>query len=294
MREASEVVKAQILRSFTNREAELAEQNVNAPTSWAWSRGIILFPEGICPWCREAIRNKEIWKVEGRQIVGQWRIERGHIRRVRSGGGHPHANGTSICMGNVDGSAASALFLHMNPSSCYWDWGAGTGGERKPRGTFGTWLREQWGHDCPGHTHTSMANCQLVMCPARNWSGNTPGCECDCLCNPELNKPCGCRHEECRCEKRPARGSSAPPASEPPPEETTPVERCSSCGDVFGEEGPDRSNCCRDMCVVCHDGIGLEDDDDEDDEDTAEPDPEPEPDDDELANVFRREDSGVY
>jgi len=138
----SEAGRATILRSFTARQAELAEERETAGTTWRWTNGIYLFPEGRCPYCRGIIHSDRIWVIEEDDFAGRYRLtgrfKLSHGRLVREPADHPHVNGGHICMGNSR-SAAHALFYGMNPGSAYnadpiW---------------WQRWMKRVWcGHEC--------------------------------------------------------------------------------------------------------------------------------------------------
>lgn len=249
MGEVNEVIKASILRSFTAREVELDDSN--RAVSWRWSAGVILFPEGICPWCKENIRSNRIWKVVDRQLVGRWKVLADGKVALDDKANHPHASGGdrggNICMGSAE-SVTAALFLNMNPNDCYW-------GSEKLK--WHPWLREVWDHDCgalgtPCVGHIDQAICQSWGCPVI-WHAGVVGCDCGCFCHP-LRARCRCGHAACRCG-----GDNAMPSAnaeetiedaEDGDEDEADTEFCSSCDTSF--EDTDRSMCCTDRCEECH------------------------------------------
>jgi hypothetical protein len=105
---------------------------------WRWRKGVVLFPEARCPYCKGVIKSRAVWLVEGFYLRGQ-AVPRQGRPLVLEDALHPHClPGDAICMGDaVD--PLQALFNGLNPSSAY----------SMDDLSFPDWLRgELWGHDC--------------------------------------------------------------------------------------------------------------------------------------------------
>ena len=153
-----EELVASMLREFNlaamtaqfRREADLAIR-ADQPPVWRWSPGTFVFPEGLCCYCGGVMLSPCIWRVEGQQFHGSWKVVdvaggRGHF--VFSDA-HPHSNHGSICMGAGDyraGSVADALFLAFNPTSMYF----GGDDERGlgPTDQLKQWFADRFNHTC--------------------------------------------------------------------------------------------------------------------------------------------------
>src|SRR5688572_9862832 len=95
----------------------LAEQESATVEGWKWKKGIVLFPETRCPYCKDVVRSKAIWVVHGYSLIGQAVPVHGREFKLDSPS-HPHATPSDICMGDaVD--PLQALFNGLNPESAY-------------------------------------------------------------------------------------------------------------------------------------------------------------------------------
>lgn len=97
--------------------AALAEAESVQATGWKWRKGVVLFPETRCPYCREAVRSRAIWLVEGNSLIGQ-AVPRAGRPLVLDPPEHPHATPSDICMGNAS-DPLQALFTGLNPESVF-------------------------------------------------------------------------------------------------------------------------------------------------------------------------------
>lgn len=196
MSEMTEAIRATILRNFTARAAELADQRPTDRHPWSWEEGIALFPEARCPYCSAAIQSNRIWKIGPRQVFAQWRLDRGRL--VKEQPEHPHCGGGgAVCTGNAD-STLAALFFSINTGDTYWGRGPTA---VKP------WLAKMFGHIChqPDVVIPYCEECggELPIAipgrraPVAHDCRNTP-CTCGCGCRPAYG-PCNCGHPECRC-----------------------------------------------------------------------------------------------
>lgn len=133
MGELTEVQRISILRNYLINEAK-ARSNNNV--RWAFSRGVILFPETKCPFCKTILRSTKIWMARDGLLLGCWTLENGKmVKRTAAEIGHPHVWDSAICMGNLKrGEEMAALFLGLSPDPQY----------TKMR----SWLRKEFGHVC--------------------------------------------------------------------------------------------------------------------------------------------------
>lgn len=113
---------------------ELAERSAAKATGWQWAKGVTLFPEAKCPYCKRIIRSRAVWRIDNNKLMGQAVPVAG--RELKLGTPHhPHSedNGT-ICFGDAF-APAQALFGSLNPTSTYFE--------------MSEWLQgELWGHEC--------------------------------------------------------------------------------------------------------------------------------------------------
>lgn len=220
-----DAVRATILRNFTAREVELADEVQSDRRPWRWVEGVTLFPEGRCPYCQGTMFSNRIWKLGGRTagygvLHGQYRIVppaegKAVGRLVQEAPKHPHVSGTNVCMGNSE-SVSQALFFGINPRGAYW------GGTRQVK----DWLRQMFGHDC-ARPDVQIVEVQCPTCPG----SVVTGVEHDCR-----NTPCGC---PCNSDCMPAYGTC----------------EC-SCGSACrcprsGVDGMPVNNCPHDCCLDC-------------------------------------------
>lgn len=167
-----EEITAAMLRSFILAQQELQAQwetdlaaRIGQPPVWRWSPGTFVFPEALCCYCGGVMRSATIWRAEGRQFLGSWKVVSdgdglGHFDIDHS---HPHVNGGSICMGSSDykaTSVADALFMSFNPLSSYF--GGGTGPLPLDEGhstndQIKAWLADRFDHVCGEGTNVSYA-----------------------------------------------------------------------------------------------------------------------------------------
>jgi len=98
--------------------AELAVNVKKQATGWRWAKGVVPFPDIRCPYCKEAVRSKAIWKHTETALIGAAQLVLGQsptIGKVE----HPHARqewtGQKICFGSAK-DAHQALFGALNPN----------------------------------------------------------------------------------------------------------------------------------------------------------------------------------
>lgn len=100
---------------------------------WSWVPGVVLFPEVRCPYCKDVVKSRAVWKVQGNYLLGQAVPVAGQplvLDRPR----HPHATPSTICMGNAT-DPLQALFNGLNPDSAWCD--------------IADWLQgPYWEHSC--------------------------------------------------------------------------------------------------------------------------------------------------
>lgn len=205
MSELGDAEKASILRGFTARAATLAQPAQQR--KWRWAPGTVLFPEGICPYCRAVMRSNRIWMLGEHTLNGQVRIQPPasgeHVGRlVREQAEHPHVRGTSICTGSSE-SAEAALFLGITPGDTYW----GRGGAP----VIKQWLRKMFLHQCGTEgdiAEPSYTPCPVCLTDIPNGEGHLRTtcarvrCTCGCGCYPEAHENCYCGCSSCRCRER--------------------------------------------------------------------------------------------
>lgn len=204
MGELGNAEKASILRGFTARAASLATPT--AQRTWRWANGTVLFPEGICPYCKATMNSNRIWMLGTQTLQGQVRIQppaEGESvgRLVREKPEHPHVQGTNICMGSSN-SVESALFLGITPGDTFWGRGGGD--------VLKNWLRKMFGHVCgrPDVGDLVYTTCPVCLTslvegePHTARSCSYMPCACSCQCNPASWGACTCGHAECRCTER--------------------------------------------------------------------------------------------
>lgn len=120
----------------------LALNESSRDKGWHWRRGVVLFPEARCPYCKDVIKSRALWLVEGFYLRGQCVPVAGR-ELVLDTAWHPHClPGNAICMGDaVD--PLQALFNGLNPESAYGG-NAGSG-----HNNFVQWLNSSlWSHSC--------------------------------------------------------------------------------------------------------------------------------------------------
>lgn len=148
---------------------ELATR-VSAPTvGWSWSKGVVLFPESRCPFCKGVMKSRAVWLVQGNYLIGQAVPVAGR-ELVLDPPEHPHATPSAICMGNAR-EPLQALFNGLNPKSSYFN------ANDEITGGMCPWLRgPYWEHSCD-----EMADAELraVEETEENHDGNfyCEGCE---------------------------------------------------------------------------------------------------------------------
>lgn len=143
---------------------ELATR-VSAPTvGWSWSKGVVLFPEARCPFCKDVMKSRAVWLVRGNYLIGQAVPVAGQ-ELVLDPPEHPHATSyvspAAICMGNaVD--PLQALFNGLNVRSSFFN------PDDEITGGMCPWLRgPYWEHDCN------------EMSEAEDYIGEEDGMICD-------------------------------------------------------------------------------------------------------------------
>lgn len=110
-------------------------------TGWKWRPGVVLFPETRCPFCKDVIKSKAVWLVEGNYLKGQAVPVAGRPL-VLDPPKHPHALPSQICMGNAT-DPLQALFNGLNPESSFFNV------NNTITGDIPGWLRgPYWKHDC--------------------------------------------------------------------------------------------------------------------------------------------------
>lgn len=199
IREVNEAVKASILRSFSAREVELADRVDSDLHSWGWCDGVVLFPQGKCPYCHATITSNRIWKIGRQSVDGRWKVVDGQVVKDDRAD-HPHARytyGGPVCTGDAS-DTLTALFFGMNP-------GDAMAPEFRNRGRdpWNEWLARVFDHVCPQlngrtHVHQFESVCVLLGCEVRFVSGMA-GCGCGCRCHPF--EPCECGHNLCYCPR---------------------------------------------------------------------------------------------
>lgn len=119
----------------------LASRSMAEAKGWSWSKGVVLFPEARCPFCREVMKSRALWLVRGNYLLGQAVPVAGR-ELVLDRPSHPHATPSAICMGNaVD--PLQALFNGLNPKSSSFNTGD------QITGGMCDWLRgPYWEHTC--------------------------------------------------------------------------------------------------------------------------------------------------
>lgn len=113
-------------------EQALRERKTSA-RGWHWRKGVVLFPEVRCPFCKDVVKSKAVWLISQTQLLGQGVPVSGK-EFVLDEPRHPHATPSDICFGDaVD--AMQALFSALNPESEFID--------------TAPWLRgKYWRHEC--------------------------------------------------------------------------------------------------------------------------------------------------
>lgn len=231
----TDATKATILRSFTAREVELAD---NRETAWRWTDGVILFPEARCPFCAATMQSNRVWKVSniGFNLDGQYRLDppvEGPVGQlVREPPEHPHVTGTAICRGTTE-SAQAALFLSINPGDCYWGSSSDVGRQR-----IKAWMLKVFNHWCG--MESKVIGVQCNNCPLIYVEGDAPhdcmtvACLCGCGCYPAYytNGPfcCRCSCPTCDCTARATAFRAGQGLETPvPPRQVCSHECCASC-----------------------------------------------------------------
>lgn len=184
----SELILLTMLRSFHTAqqelqaqwEAEMRSREVTS-TTWSWTPGTFVFPEGLCCYCGGVMRSRAIWRTTAQQFIGSYKLVddgdgAGHFDVDRS---HPHVTGTSICMGGGDyhsHSVADALFMSFNPLSSYFG-----DNDHSPLGSghdtnaqIKAWLADRFDHRCgegTGPAFVEGADNRHVLAPEK-------GCHC--------------------------------------------------------------------------------------------------------------------
>lgn len=171
---------ATMLRAFTARSAEISGDGAVEDKTWRLADGVYVFPDGRCPYCREPITSNRIWKIEGRILVGRWKIRPGSNGRpgrlVRERYGlHPHVNGNGICQGSA-ATGADALFTAMNPGDSF----------DSSRSTWTNFLTDVWDHgDCAVLQGRRMP---ATSRSRQNWAGTATVPETPPVMLPELDE----------------------------------------------------------------------------------------------------------
>lgn len=151
-----------------NLQAQLA-----APPTWRWAPGTFVFPEGLCCYCGGVMRSPAIWRAEGLQYWGSWKLAgEGADGYFAFDDSHPHVNNGSICMGGdyQATSVADALFLAFNPLSTYFH---GRTMDETVEGHIKAWFADRFGHVC------GQANLQTIAgIDNRHLIAAEPGCYC--------------------------------------------------------------------------------------------------------------------
>lgn len=123
-----------IARAVTEAVASQAPTTNNK--GWRWRKGVVLFPEVKCPYCKGIVKSKALWLTTDTKLLGQGVPRHGEEFKLDKPY-HPHAltgDGGTICFGDAY-DAVQALFGGLNPDSTYTD--------------CDEWLRsELWGHEC--------------------------------------------------------------------------------------------------------------------------------------------------
>lgn len=218
----SAIDAANVLRLVGANLATYERAEAVSDRTWRWNGEAILFPETLCPVCKQGVPNKAIWLVTGTtstwdnipRLRGQAIPVHGE-RLVLERPNHPHAydNGT-LCYGDVgSNNIVQALFLGINPES--------------PINEPGPWFHRYCDHDMAGEERARRGRCETgnTRCPGCGRSagcrinqadntcgdcwpnGECPGCHrrviaCPCRCNcTPIYGACGCCCAECVCDE---------------------------------------------------------------------------------------------
>lgn len=184
---------ATVARLFSDEQQQAAD---GSDRRWRWRRGTILFPEGRCCFCTEAVRsNDRLWVVDSGWLRGQLNVagETAVFEKPE----HPHS-GTDggLCLGDSD-NAESALFFGVNPAD-----------PLRRDMSIPKWYESMFGHKCSGEvaaTRTTGLFAPPVSYEGDDDDGNDGRCPdccrcCDSDCCPNDETPCACGCEGCGCE----------------------------------------------------------------------------------------------
>lgn len=135
--------------------------------AWRWAKGVMLFPEAVCPLCKGGMRSNRIWVVDEVRVklAARYKVAGGEIvREVFSGGCgrgglHPHcyeADGIGpwgVCLGDRPRaeSVAYALFSGIYVRGSMWPYHHSKEiNEDQMTRYWKPWLAEVFDHVCEG------------------------------------------------------------------------------------------------------------------------------------------------